>query len=79
MIGVCVIGDYDPGKDQNNPKIEAALVDLLSHLSSTYGIDPRVNYFGHRNFSTKSCPGDGVYNRLTEYRDLVIKNIGEVK
>ncbi len=79
MIGVCVIGDYDPGQDQNNAKIEKSLVDLLSHLSSKYGIDPKTAYFGHRNFSTKSCPGDGVYDRLPEYRDLVLKNIGEVK
>ncbi|MBF0498808.1 MAG: N-acetylmuramoyl-L-alanine amidase [Candidatus Riflebacteria bacterium] len=79
MVGICIIGNYDPNADNVNAKIESSLTNLLSWLSSTYHIDPRVNYFGHRNFSTKTCPGDIVYNRLPLYEEQVIKNIGELK
>jgi N-acetyl-anhydromuramyl-L-alanine amidase AmpD len=74
-VGICCLGNYDPGADQVTPAMEKALVDLLSWLSATYEIDPRTQYFGHRDFSTKSCPGDMVYQRLPEYREQVLKNI----
>ncbi len=79
MVGICVIGDYDPGRDKLNPKIEASIVNLMSWLSATYKIDPRTAYYGHRNFSSKSCPGDTVYNNMDKYREQVLKNIGEIK
>jgi hypothetical protein len=76
MVGICMIGNYDPNADQLNPAMEKSLVDLLSWLSATYKVDPKTQYYGHRDFSTKSCPGDLVYNRLPEYRQQVLKNIG---
>ena len=79
MVGICVIGNYDPNADQVNAKIETSLVNLLSWLSSTYGVDPKSCYFGHRNFSSKSCPGDMVCNRLSYYQEQVLGNIGEMK
>lgn len=79
MVGICMIGNYDPGADPVNAKMEASLVSLLSWLSSTYKIDPRTQYYGHRNFSSKTCPGDGVYNRMSYYREEVLKNTGMEK
>jgi len=79
MVGVCVIGNYDPNHDLLNEKIETSLINLLSWLSSNYKIDPRLYYYGHRNFSSKTCPGDIVYDQLPKYRELVLKNIGEKK
>ena len=76
-VGICIIGDYDPNKDQLNDKIETSLLNLLSWLSSKYGIDPREQYFGHRDYSPKSCPGDTVYERLPQYRKIVLDNIGK--
>jgi len=76
MVGICVIGNYDPNADQVNPKIETSLINLLSWLSSTYNVDPNTAYFGHRNFSSKSCPGDMVYNRMPYYQQQVLSNIG---
>lgn len=76
-VGICVIGDYDPGQDSNNEKIERSLIDLLSWLSSKYGVDPKAQYYGHRDFSSKSCPGDGIYLRLPYYRSKVLENIGK--
>ncbi|MBI3039002.1 N-acetylmuramoyl-L-alanine amidase [bacterium] len=77
MIGICLIGNYDPNADKLNEKIERSLINLLSWLSSTYHIDPRLYYYGHRNFSPKSCPGDIAYDRLPFYREEVWRNIGE--
>lgn len=79
MVGVNVIGDYDPGQDQVTPAIDKSLVEVLSWLCSTYKIDPRTQIYGHRNFSSKSCPGDGVYDKLPAYREEILKNIGEKK
>jgi hypothetical protein len=79
MIGICVIGDYDPGKDPLNSKIETSLINLLSHLSAKYSIDPKAHYYGHCDFSSKSCPGDTIYKKLPDYREQVIKNIGQKK
>ena len=79
MVGICIIGNYDPEKDPLNEKIESSLLNLLSWLSSRYKIDPRLYYFGHRDFSPKSCPGDIVYKRLPFYREQVLKNLGELR
>ncbi len=79
MVGVNVIGDYDPGQDPITPAMEKSLIEVLSWLASTYKIDPRSQFYGHRNFSTKSCPGDQVYDRLPPYREKVLENIGELK
>ncbi|GAB4266705.1 MAG: hypothetical protein Kow0029_00610 [Candidatus Rifleibacteriota bacterium] len=78
-VGICLIGDYDPGKDPIPPVMENSLLKLLAWLSSYYRIDPRVNLYGHCDFSTKSCPGKNVYDRLPEYKKFLIQVIGEKK
>jgi hypothetical protein len=78
-VGVCLIGDYDPGKDPIPPVMEQSLLKLLSWLASNYRIDPRVNIYGHCDFSSKSCPGKNVYVRLPQYKELILANIGDKK
>ena len=78
-VGVCLIGDYDPGKDPIPPVMEESLLKLLSWLASKYRVDPRANLYGHCDFSTKSCPGKNVYQRLPQYKELIIKEIGDKK
>ncbi|HAE37773.1 MAG TPA: hypothetical protein DCG57_03940 [Candidatus Riflebacteria bacterium] len=76
-VGICLIGDYDPEKDPIPPVMEKSLVSLLSWLCSNYKVNPKVNIFGHCDYSTKSCPGLEVYKRLPQYRDVIIGNIGQ--
>jgi len=78
-VGICLIGDYDPNKDPIPPVMEQSLLNLLSWLASKYNVDPRVNLYGHCDFSTKSCPGKNVYDRLPQYKEEILKAIGENK
>jgi hypothetical protein len=78
-VGICMIGDYDPGKDPIPPVMEESLIKLLSWLAANYRIDPRNNLYGHCDFSPKSCPGKNVYVRLPQYKELILKNIGQKK
>ncbi|HNX74723.1 MAG TPA: peptidoglycan recognition family protein [Candidatus Rifleibacterium sp.] len=75
-VGVCVIGNYDPNADQLNPAIEESLLNLLSWLASTYKVNPETSLFGHCDFATKSCPGAVIYQKLPQYKALILKNIG---
>lgn len=75
MIGICVVGDYDPGQDPFTPKSDESLMQLLTWLTSEYQINTD-NFFGHRDFSTKSCPGDEVYKHLDRFKQDVQKNLG---
>ena len=79
LVGICIIGNYDPNNDLPNEQIDRSLIDLLSWLSSTYSIDPKQFYYGHRNFSPKSCPGDLLYDKLPLYREAVLKNLEQQK
>ncbi|MFC1745891.1 peptidoglycan recognition family protein [Candidatus Riflebacteria bacterium] len=76
MVGICLIGNYDPEADILIPAMKSSLVNLLSWLSSTYKIST-VFYYGHRDFSPKSCPGETVYEKLPELKKLVEDNILE--
>lgn len=76
-VGICIIGNYDAGADQLNPKIEESLLNLLTWLAGTYKIDPEVNLFGHCDFAPKSCPGSVVYAKLPVYRSQILKNLGK--
>ena len=76
-VGICIIGDYDPERDPFTDKSYQALLDLITWLTAEYQISPN-EYYGHRNFSTKSCPGDSVYNRLNEIRTEVIRRLTAV-
>lgn len=73
-IGICVFGDFDPGQDAFTPASRAALLDLMTWLTAEYGIQTS-EFFGHRDFSTKSCPGDGIYNQLQSFKDEVTRRL----
>jgi hypothetical protein len=73
-VGICIIGDYDPGRDPFTDKSYQALLNLITWLTAEYQVSPN-EYYGHRNFSTKSCPGDSVYHRLNEIRAEVIRRL----
>lgn len=74
-VGICLIGDYDANKDTLTPASERALLDLMSWLASNYRINPETNIFGHCDFSTKSCPGATVYQKLPTFKNTVKNNI----
>lgn len=74
MIGICVFGDYDPNQDPFTPASREALLKLMTWLTAEYGIKTS-EFYGHRNFSTKSCPGDEIYNHLQEFKDEVARRL----
>ncbi len=74
-VGICLIGDYDANKDTLSAASKQSLLNLMSWIASNYKIDPKTNIFGHCDFSTKSCPGTTVYEKLPEYKEVVLKNI----
>lgn len=74
-VGICLIGDYDNGKDELTAASEQSLLKLMSWLASNYRIDPKTNVFGHCDFSSKSCPGTTVYANLPGYKDIILNNI----
>jgi len=69
-----LIGDFDPGQDPVTPEAYAALLDLVTWLTSEYGISTQ-EFYGHRDFSTKSCPGDEVYHRLDAIKTEVKRRL----
>jgi hypothetical protein len=77
-IGICLIGDFDPGQDPVTAESYAALLDLMTWLTSEYGISTQ-EFYGHRDYSTKSCPGDGVYTRLNEIKAEVQRRLSQAQ
>ncbi|MBN4067544.1 hypothetical protein JYT33_00135 [Alkaliphilus transvaalensis] len=45
-------------------------MDLLSWLCYQYNISP-ANIIGHRDNGSSHCPGDQIYNDLTDIRNEV--------
>lgn len=52
-IGICYIGGGNE-TDTRTEEQKEAMVDLLVYLKTMY---PKIQIYGHRDFSTKSCPG----------------------
>lgn len=73
-IGISVVGDYDPGKDRFTPESYEALVSLMTWLTATYGISTN-EFYGHRDFSPKTCPGDSIYSRMPEIKREVARRL----
>ncbi len=65
-IGICCIGDHDPGKDPLTPATYAALKKRIPHLASKYKIS-KVELYGHRDFSTKICPDTKIPIPVTHF------------
>ncbi len=73
-IGICIVGDYDPGQDPFTSASREALTQLMTWLTAEYGINTR-EYYGHRDFSQKSCPGEGVYSQIDALRNEIIQRL----
>lgn len=67
MVGICVIGNYEPGKDPLSADTLESLNQLLAHLCGKYQIKT-AGIFGHRNFRQTDCPGGVLYGKLPEIR-----------
>jgi len=66
-IGICCIGDYDPGKDPLTPAMYESVKKLVPYLAAKYKI-AKSELYGHRDFSPKTCPGDTIYVKIPELR-----------
>lgn len=75
-IGICCIGDHDPGKDPLTPASYAALKKLVPYLATKYRIS-RTQLYGHRDFSPKTCPGETVYVKIPELKTFMLKLLGK--
>lgn len=71
-VGICVIGDYDPGKDQFTSESREAVLRLMAWLSAEYRISTQ-EVFGHTDFSAKSCPGVSIYKEIPEFKRELYK------
>ena len=71
-IGICLIGDFDAGRDVLGGVQREALMRLLAYLSVKYSLPPNdaavKRIYGHHDFSTKTCPGTTVYDDLPNIR-----------
>ncbi|MGV3524111.1 MAG: peptidoglycan recognition family protein [Candidatus Sericytochromatia bacterium] len=74
MVGVCVFGDYDAGKDTLTPESREAVLKVLTWLSAEYNISPNA-FYGHRDFSPKTCPGDNIYNFMDSFKQEVTRRL----
>lgn len=72
-IGICLIGDHDV--ESLHPNAYKKLVELIAWLCATYRISPD-NLYGHRDFSTKTCPGGIVYGQFSKIKRDVRSKIG---
>ncbi len=77
-VGICLIGNHDPGGDPVSADSWSHLLDLVTWISHRYDIPVSEALFGHRAFSTKSCPGDLVHDRFDEIRREVRSRIGSM-
>ena len=69
-IGICLIGDYQPGVFDNNSPTQEQLYSMLSLIKVLKVVYPIEHVKGHRDYNgqmpnTKTvCPGDNLYNSL---------------
>jgi len=60
-IGICLIGNFD--KEQPTPQQLFALRDIIKTIKAKYVIR---SVRGHRNYSSKSCPGLNLTDKMIE-------------
>ncbi len=73
-VGICVVGDYDPGQDRFTEASQESLVQLMTWLTAEYGISTQ-EYYGHRDFAPKTCPGDDIYSKMDAMRNEIIRRL----
>lgn len=69
-LGICCIGNFDPGQDALPEATYRSLKALVTFLAAKYHVAP-TQLWGHRDFSPKTCPGDLVYGKLPDLRTLM--------
>lgn len=68
-IGVCLLGKYHaPGDHRPTPAQLDAVAALARYVVLRHGVDPLVEFKGHRDFRSTDCPGDHGYARMPELR-----------
>ncbi len=75
-IGICCIGDYDPGKDPLTPAMYESVKKLVPYLAAKYKIS-KSELYGHRDFSPKTCPGETVYVKIPDLKSFMSKVLGK--
>lgn len=73
-VGISVVGDYDPGQDRFSEASQESLIQLMTWLTAEYGISTQ-EYYGHRDFAPKSCPGEDIYSKLGAIREAIIQRL----
>ena len=66
-IGIAYVGGVDKDMNPKDTRTECqkeALIDLLKHYKAEY---PKVEIFGHRDFSPKACPS---FDATKEYKHI---------
>lgn len=68
-LGVCLLGKYhEAGHHRPIPAQLDAVARLARYVVLRHGVDPRVEFKGHRDHKPTDCPGDHAYARLAELR-----------
>jgi hypothetical protein len=73
-VGICVVGDYDPGQDRFTDASQESLIQLMTWLTAEYGISTN-EFYGHRDFAPKTCPGEDIYSKLGAMREEIIRRL----
>jgi len=72
-VGVSIMGNYHPPVNQIPTKETLnSFVEMGKYLKSTYNISVS-SFYAHRDIGSTDCPGDILYARVPELRDLIFK------
>ncbi len=72
-VGISLMGNYHPPvSNQPSPEIIAAFVTIGKYLQSAYGVTA-PKFYAHRDLGATDCPGDVLYARMPELKDLIFK------
>lgn len=72
-IGISVMGNYHP--PVNNvltTETVKSIVTLAKYIKTKYSI-PKTEFYAHRDLSATDCPGDVIYQRIPEIKDIIFK------
>lgn len=72
-VGISIIGNYHP--PVSNPVTRASLDSFVSvggYVKETYSVHVS-SFYAHRDIGNSDCPGDGLYAKKPELKDLIFK------
>ena len=74
-LGICMIGDYDPGQDIVTQEMLNSLYELTKYLCNKF----KINYneiYGHRDFyANKTCPGESIYQLIPMIKQNLMNGV----